>query len=116
MADLFPCPICRVHEYLTRQALVDHLVDDHSPAVVAEEYLKARAAHAATCRTLTRERMCGKFRYRDEQAATEALLKAWRSMSPRRRELRAYQCDRCDGWHLTSQPADTSSEPAAAVS
>lgn len=105
-ADVFACAICKSHKYLTRDSLIDHLCTDHKPATVADEFLKAREAQAGTMRALERERLCGKFRYKDEAAATAALLKAWRSLAPRRRELRAYECDRCTGWHLSSQPSD----------
>ncbi len=47
---------------------------------------------------------CPKVGYPDEQAATAALLHAWRHPSPRRRERRYYRCD-CGYFHLTSQPA-----------
>lgn len=104
MSDMFPCAICKAHTYQTRTGLLGHLTE-HSTAVLAEEYLKAREFAAAVQRALDLERMCGKYRYKNEDAATAALLKAWRSRSPARRELRAYQCDRCQGgWHLTSQP------------
>jgi len=51
--------------------------------------------------------MCtGKRRFKDEAAAHEALV----VMDPWGREdegappLRAYRCDYCRRWHLTSQP------------
>ena len=53
-----------------------------------------------------RRRMCtGKKRYRDEQAAMAALhgVVAWDEAAPDK-ELRAYRCDYCERWHLTSQP------------
>jgi hypothetical protein len=49
-----------------------------------------------------------KIRYLDESAAKVALVSA-RAANVLRRygraktEQRVYQCDRCDGWHLTSQ-------------
>lgn len=54
-----------------------------------------------------RDRTCrGKLRYADQHAALQALascmLANWRG-EPKRRELRAYECRHCGGWHLTSQ-------------
>lgn len=47
----------------------------------------------------------GKIRYRNENRAQRALGSAWRAFRPARKlECRAYQCDRCGGWHLTSMP------------
>lgn len=53
----------------------------------------------------------GKLRYRDRVDALIALSRAsekasrYRHQHEKRRESRAYLCDRCKGWHLTSQPA-----------
>lgn len=56
----------------------------------------------------------GKLRYRDWAQAQEALLAAvWdrqtaqaHNVASHRREVRAYPCGRCNGWHLTSQGGD----------
>lgn len=54
-----------------------------------------RVRTVGRCRT-------GKERYRDRVAALLAL--AWLdNTDPKRRECRAYRCDLCRGWHLTSQ-------------
>lgn len=45
----------------------------------------------------------GKVRFRDQHAATTALIAARRSTSDRRREERSYLCADCTGYHLTSQ-------------
>ncbi len=53
---------------------------------------------------------CGKLRYRDRHQATDALNAARRQRSSdliysgrtTRREVRAYKCEACRGWHLTS--------------
>lgn len=61
----------------------------------------------------TRVRACGnKMRFRDHDEAVEALHHA--AVARRRcetdgvttthREVRAYECARCHGYHLTSQP------------
>lgn len=50
--------------------------------------------------------MCtGKKRYRDEAAALAALhgVVLW-DEAAQGKELRAYRCDYCERWHLTSQP------------
>ena len=49
---------------------------------------------------------CRKFRYRDEIAAKLAMAGARRRDGSRRArlEVRAYRCERCKGWHLTSKP------------
>lgn len=47
-------------------------------------------------------RTCGKRRFRDHSEAVSALQR----IDAREGELapvRAYECDRCHGWHLTSQ-------------
>lgn len=49
----------------------------------------------------------GKVRFRDRRQAQDALQPiAWRRVAgtapARRQEVRAYECDSCDGWHLTS--------------
>ncbi|HEY9559070.1 MAG TPA: hypothetical protein VIR58_20205 [Acidimicrobiales bacterium] len=52
-----------------------------------------------------RRRMCGaKKRYKDEAAARFA-IEYLVEPEPRRggSELRAYRCEYCDRWHLTSQ-------------
>lgn len=46
---------------------------------------------------------CRKVRYRDRIGALLALAAAERSESIRRREVRAYPCPKCKGWHLTSK-------------
>lgn len=43
---------------------------------------------------------CVKHRYRDELDAKIALT--FMPDNPQRREVRAYRCPRCRGWHLTS--------------
>ena len=47
--------------------------------------------------------LTGKVRYRDRIAATYALAVIQRREKERRREKRAYRCDTCNGWHLTSR-------------
>lgn len=48
----------------------------------------------------------GKHRYRTERLAQlvliEATLRANRG-APSRQEVRHYECEKCQGWHLTSQ-------------
>lgn len=48
----------------------------------------------------------GKARYRDRIAALLALTGIDNS-NPKRREQRAYRCQFCRGWHLTSQTKRT---------
>ena len=46
-------------------------------------------------------RSCGKVRYRDQREAMQALRRL-RAASGGQIQ-RAYECDQCHGWHLTSQ-------------
>jgi len=46
---------------------------------------------------------CAKTRYRDEIAAKLALAKLARQGKQGHDECRAYRCEKCAGWHLTSQ-------------
>lgn len=54
---------------------------------------------------LIRETCSGKTRYEGKRAANAVLNAARYSKSRRRRgksdKLRAYHCDRCNGWHVT---------------
>lgn len=106
------CPACR-RVYQTVDSLCRHLIDDHSTKVLAEELIKALGREASARRALTQEQACGKVRYGTEEAASQALLAAWRSRSTKRRELRSYLCERCGGYHLSSRPADTDEGLAA---
>jgi len=62
---------------------------------------------------LHRSHTCGKVRFRDHREAVTALhhadtqrRRAQQEMLPtRRREVRAYECDACHGFHLTSVAA-----------
>ena len=50
------------------------------------------------------EMVCVKERHRDEAAALAALARIQASnWNNHRVPQRAYQCDHCHGWHLTSQ-------------
>jgi hypothetical protein len=69
-------------------------------------------------------RVTGKRRFRDHREATRALRSAVRSRRLaaelgcpcQRREIRAYQCECCLGWHLTSWgDAHTPPVPVATV-
>lgn len=47
----------------------------------------------------------GKLRYRREASANRVLGTIWSHAKPGRRlETRAYRCEHCNGWHLTSKP------------
>lgn len=46
----------------------------------------------------------GKFRYTSQLAAERQMARGVVSGNPYRREVRAYLCPKCDGWHLTSRP------------
>lgn len=48
----------------------------------------------------------GKTRFRDRIAALLA-LSGMDNLNPKRREQRAYRCEFCRGWHLTSQKKRT---------
>lgn len=62
---------------------------------------RARKRAGAQCAT-------GKVRFRDHDEAVQALWNAHvlRQIegNTERQERRAYECRRCNGWHLTSQP------------
>lgn len=45
----------------------------------------------------------GKLRFRDRIGAMMALADCARKDAAKRREVRAYRCPLCRGWHLTSR-------------
>ena len=45
----------------------------------------------------------GKYRFRDRVGALVALAESMRRASGNRNEVRAYRCELCRGWHLTSK-------------
>lgn len=47
--------------------------------------------------------VCVKVRFRDEVAASGELGRIGRYARNEHVPVRAYRCDRCEGWHLTSQ-------------
>jgi hypothetical protein len=51
----------------------------------------------------TRRCPTGKQRFADRVAALLALADSFRKAKGRRNEVRAYECGRCGGWHLTSK-------------
>jgi hypothetical protein len=54
---------------------------------------------------LPRCRHTGKRSYPSRKAADVVLSRIWRRCKPgRRMENRAYHCNQCSGWHLTSMP------------
>jgi hypothetical protein len=55
----------------------------------------------------------GKARFRDRIAAQLA-LNGIDNSDPKRRERRAYRCQFCRGWHLTSQKQRTTPRKGAA--
>lgn len=61
-------------------------------------------------RVMSRERECGKVRYRDKAQALGAARARTRPALPgaiddKAKYLRTYPCHICNGWHLTSQPS-----------
>lgn len=48
---------------------------------------------------------CRKNKFATKQAAEEVLLRLLRSGNPGKKPRRAYQCDVCQHWHLTSRPS-----------
>lgn len=46
---------------------------------------------------------CTKRRYPDRITAEIVLANTFRSRNTRREEMRAYRCQKCHGWHLTSR-------------
>jgi len=101
------CSICRVYRPTT-ESLIEHLVE-HKPQLLAEDLVKAQALAAEYQSRAAMAERCGKVGYKSEEAATNALLSIWRTFGNDsiRREVRVYQCHRCNGrWHLTSQPAE----------
>jgi hypothetical protein len=61
---------------------------------------RSRPNRAAHCSRRTR-----KVRYRTHEDATRALTNIKRVAEGQRIvPVRAYRCEVCDGWHLTSQP------------
>lgn len=75
---------------------------------------KSRIAHDAVWvaqagRDHAHAARCGKVCFPTEQAARDALVQAKIAHSLRgntgRREQRAYPCEACNAWHLTSSPS-----------
>jgi hypothetical protein len=52
---------------------------------------------------MSKQRSCGKRRFRDKQQALRALRTLQRVGSRQKIPVRAYQCPACNGWHLTSK-------------
>lgn len=60
----------------------------------------------------TQHKRCEKRRYRDHDEAVSSLHRAANARrradldgaTTTRREVRSYECEWCQGWHLTSQP------------
>jgi hypothetical protein len=102
----FRCPVCRRNAWITRAGVEQHLADDHSPGVLAAELISLVFPPQPEP-TSTPPASCPKVSYESEDEALRALLSTWQNRSRRRRETRAYQCDRCPKWHLTSQPERT---------
>ncbi len=50
------------------------------------------------------EKWCAKKSYPNREHAENAMRKTWRYGDGRPKPVRAYQCDRCGLWHLTSKP------------
>jgi hypothetical protein len=91
--SMLKCPLCK-RPYLTAEGIVEHLVNDHTPAVVAEELVNRYVAGA---------NRCGKKCFPNQAGAERVLILNTISTSPRRREIRSYKCNQCAGsWHLTS--------------
>jgi hypothetical protein len=85
------CPVCRrTHHGL--EAMLEHLTT-HSHLVLAETILEL-------------VQPCGKKRFSTQPEAERALVINTISLSPNRREVRAYKCVQCRPtcWHLTSGP------------
>lgn len=79
-------------------------VDPNDPDSVENAHLDALAEQRH--RRPPRRKHCAKARYGTHAEAIEALHTIW--ARPRwggKFPSRAYECDRCNGWHLTSQPA-----------
>lgn len=111
------CPICewettvQADRTALDKTLADHIADTHSAISVAHALRsmteKLTAAENVIRNLMTNaqasQRRCGKIGYPDEPTASRELLKAWRGNNARRAERRAYRCDRCPYWHLTSK-------------
>ena len=50
---------------------------------------------------------CKKVSYRDKDQAVTALHAIKNCDNDGKKPIRAYECDRCGKWHLTSKPIDT---------
>jgi hypothetical protein len=88
------CPVCRRTQH-GPEAMLTHLTT-HSHLVLAETLLELLQP-------------CGKKRFTTQPEAERALVINTISLSPNRREVRAYKCVQCRPtcWHLTSEPERT---------
>ena len=78
-------------------------IDPYDPDSIENAHLDALAQERR--RRPPRRKHCAKARYGTHAEAIEALHTIW--ARPRwggTLPSRAYECDRCNGWHLTSQP------------
>ena len=50
-----------------------------------------------------RKHRCRKVRYRDKQLALQVVRHFARNGTRDVKPIRAYQCNACNGWHITSQ-------------
>ena len=84
-------------------------IDGHDKSDVLKALLAAieliRELQKAAVPVQLPPKTCKKIGYPDERTASQWMLRSWRKADPRRKERRAYQCDRCAYWHLTSQPS-----------
>ncbi len=51
-------------------------------------------------------RPCTKHSYKDQQQATEVLHNIVAKKGDKKKPCRAYECENCGKWHLTSKPIE----------
>jgi hypothetical protein len=84
------------------------------PVRAARPTRRAASRQTSQKRHLGQCPVSGKVRFRDKREALDALHHAVavrrvleaEGQDTRRKECRVYPCPSCNGWHLTSQPAD----------
>jgi hypothetical protein len=49
---------------------------------------------------------CAKKAFKDHESAIKALHRILNKDDGRKKPIRAYECEKCQQWHLTSEPID----------
>ena len=65
--------------------------------------MKNSGDYSYTNKKIKKQYTCRKRRFRDKREAMNALILITREGGRDRTPIRCYECEKCKGWHLTSQ-------------